>query len=661
MTLWWGKGVDPQLAVDAAEARLDSDRGGVTHVLPAIADVDPAVIRTAIDGRREGFTLEWTSRRPDDAGVALVAVYAEQHAVLGGVVERLPTKARVEHLRAAGVLQRAPRPLVAMLSFEVSSSAPGGVLVGAGFEVLGRDDTGALIPFETERAIYAQPATLAVLGRRTSGSVTSLTIPPPDLTGSVYPFGIAPAPGVAMYLGLDAEVALGPELTFGVVITPSGEPTTSSNGGLFPPPGLEPPRLAWELFDGRKFAPIEVILDETESFTQSGLIQLELPNGWRPGTPLGTDPSQPLYWLRAQLLAGAWPKSPSLAFLGLNLVRARSGSTIRDEIVETPISPDPAVRRVLRLSRAPVLDGTLDVRIDEGGTELDAWQAVTDLSQAGPDDRKFRFDPATGTLTFADERTGHGKPLPEGFRHVRATYRLATTAARVAAGTISTLAGAASFLSSVTNLDPASGGAEVEALDAALLRGPRAIRARGRAVAVADYEVLAMAAPGADIRRALAVVVGVFVVGNARDDGGPPVPTDATLRAVSEHLASVAPRGAEVVTVAPVFREARVEASIELRGAADPTATARALSLAFDRWFDPVIGGSGEGWPFGGTIQYNALIRFALSSVRDVVAIPKLVLVVDGVRSRHCADVSIAAHDLLWPAPHEIVIVGRLP
>jgi hypothetical protein len=160
--------------------------------------------------------------------------------------------------------------------------------------------------------------------------------------------------------------------------------------------------------------------------------------------------------------------------------------------------------------------------------------------------------------------------------------------------------------------------------------------------------------------RALPGVVAVFVVGAARRDGTPPLPTEATLRGVSEHLAAWAPRGAEVVAVAPVFHSVRVEASLELLRDAPVTETTRAVSIALDRWFDPVAGGEdGEGWPFGGAIRTDALVRFLLREVPAVTAIPRLVFVVDGVRSRRCEDVELPPDDLLWPAAHELIPLPR--
>lgn len=677
---WWGKDVDLEVAATAAAEALQADPKRERVDLPPLTAAAGEAIAREIAERRGGFTPDWTSQRADDPGNALIAVYAEQHAALATVANRLPAKARIEHLNATGVARRAPRPLEAMLVFEVSPGAPRSVLVGAGFEVLGRDaTTGALVPFETTQSVFAAPARLAVLGRRTGGRVASLPIPAPDLGARVSLFGSDPVPGTALYLGFAASVAPAPRLSIGVLLAPSDTPPPVSAGGLGAPHGIAPPRLLWERYHAGQFAPLEVERDETRGLLHSGVVELEVPAGWRPQTPPGTDPdpsaAQPLYWVRVQLLAGAWPQPPVARFVGLNMVPARSGRTVRNEIVDTPLALDRTAPRVLALAQHPVIGGTLTVLIDEGGPEPVAWQAVADLSSAGPDDRVFRFDAAAGTLTFGDEHSGHGKPLPEGFRHVRATYRAAAPAVSVPAGAIRTLAGSAPFLTAVTNLEAASGGADVETVGAALRRGPREIRARGRAVAVADYEVLALGAPGADLRRAHAVgglhprfagrtlpgVVAVYVVGAPRSDGRPPVPTEQTLAAVAAHLTTSAPRGAEVVAVAPVFHTVRVEASLALARTADITETTRQVSAALDRWFDPVAGGEdGEGWPFGGTIRYDALVRFLLRELAPaLVAVPRLVLVVDDLRSRPCQDVEISRHDLLWPAPHELVPLPR--
>jgi hypothetical protein len=115
------------------------------------------------------------------------------------------------------------------------------------------------------------------------------------------------------------------------------------------------------------------------------------------------------------------------------------------------------------------------------------------------------------------------------------------------------------------------------------------------------------------------------------------------------------------VAVAPEFLSVRVEASIQVALRADVTRTLHHLSLALDRWFDPVLGGARrQGWQFGGAIGHHELVRFALRELGgEIIAIPQLRLVVNGIRSRRCEDFAIPPHTLLWPAAHELIALPR--
>jgi hypothetical protein len=83
-----------------------------------------------------------------------------------------------------------------------------------------------------------------------------------------------------------------------------------------------------------------------------------------------------------------------------------------------------------------------------------------------------------------------------------------------------------------------------------------------------------------------------------------------------------------------------------------------ALKL-FNSFFDPVTGGDdGQGWPFGGTLSYSALVRKLLSEVNGITAVPRLAFVVDGVRRPTCTDFPISPNSLLWPAEHQVLALG---
>jgi hypothetical protein len=217
---------------------------------------------------------------------------------------------------------------------------------------------------------------------------------------------------------------------------------------------------------------------------------------------------------------------------------------------------------------------------------------------------------------------------------------------------------------------PAQGGTDVEPRDATLRRGPALVRARGRAVALADYEALAPQIPGAAIARAKAVAgihpgrlgrptpgtVGLYVV-PADTRLRPPVADAETLRIVAEHLARMlAPAGIEVVAAAPRFHTVRIEATATIDPALDPGATTRRLLETLARWLDPLLGGvAGDGWPFGAAIEHAALVR-RMFEVDGVRAVERVGVVVDGLRSPGCRSHAISPYGLTWPGAHTIVV-----
>src|SRR5205823_5166068 len=153
----------------------------------------------------------------------------------------------------------------------------------------------------------------------------------------------------------------------------------------------------------------------------------------------------------------------------------------------------------------------------------------------------------------------------------------------------------------VTNPWPASGGTDAETQLQAKKRGPREIRSRGRAVAVADYEILALRTPGAQISRAHAVsgfhpsfpgtpipgVVCVFVVPPEKG-ATPPVPDDGTLASVSRYLSSqLAPAGVEIVAAVPVYHRVRVETSVVINPTVNRGDAVRNVARLISYFLDP--------------------------------------------------------------------------
>jgi predicted phage baseplate assembly protein len=638
-------------------------------------------VKTAITGRRPAFTPDWRPPPAGDAGTAAVQLFAEQVEPVLARLNRLPEKIFVETLRTAGIEPVPPRPAAAMLEFTVGAGAEQSALVPRGFQcgASPAGGQGELVVFETERELFAAPAEIAELQLQEGQIFHPL---PGGAAGAFQPFGREAKLGTALWIGLAGDVAPGPTLTFGIAVTaPPGEPPPVPAGGVAPLPVAPPPFLQWEVLGARGLEPAELVLDETGALARGGIIELGVPAAWPAQRPPELAGTAPLRWLRVRIVSGRFVRPPSVDLWRLNCVAATAARTVRNEALE-PV-PDSGGRR-FRVSQIPVLPGTLDLVVDEGNVgdpgaqavSLVSWSAVPDLVAWGPDDRVFVLNPGSGEITFGDGR--HGAPVPPGFRNVIArAYRVGGGAAgAVGPDAVSTLLQSVPFVLGVTNPLAASGGSDQEARPDTLVRGPQEIRARFRAVTLADYELLAMGASGAAVARVHAVsglhpalpgrpipgVVGVLVIPPDRGQR-PLAPDEGSLRAVAEYLSdSAAPAGVTVVAGAVRYHTVRIEAQVIVAPAIDEGEAVEQLLQELNTYLHPLTGGDdGRGWPFGGAIRYAALARRLLEVTvhgrRAIRAVPRLALVLDGLRVGDCEDQALPPHDLPFPGRHEIIPV----
>jgi predicted phage baseplate assembly protein len=644
---------------------------GPSGVQPELLDATPEAAREAVRARIAGYTPDWTNPDRQDAGVALVRLFGTQLEPVLSRANRLPEKLLVEQLRLAGVGPLPATPAAAMLQFTVRPPDTRSVLVPAGFQV-GAPPVGGgdQVIFETAGDLWGTAAELRAIVVEAAGLRLPVAIGAAG-TGPFAPLGDRPQPGDALWIGLGGSAEPYPRLSLGLVAQASPVPGPAAAGGPAPAPFGTQPLLRWDLLDGDTFRPVEVVRDGTGSLTAGGVVELGLPGGWQPALP-GRAPATGLRWLRATLTHGEFATPPVLTDVRVNAVPALAVRTIRNEALEPVQGGPPDGRTRLRLSRTPVLPGTLTLQVDDdAGTDIfgtaaeesSPWFEVPSLAGRSADDPVFTVDPDTGIVTFGDGV--QGRKVPVGFRNVTAvSYQVGGgVAGRVAAGAISAMVASLPYVVGVTNPYPAVGGSDPEPGPDAVRRGAEQLRARGRAVAAADYGLLALEAPGALVARAYgaagldpehpgtpaAGVVGVLVVPPVTDANGPPVPTSVTLRAVADHLtAAVAPIGVRVVAAAPAYHQVQLEAWVVLVAGQDPSEVLRAAADDLSRYLHPLTGGDdGAGWPFGGPLRNVALVR-RLVAVPGVAAVPRLSLVVDGLRLPPCTDYALPAATLPW-------------
>jgi hypothetical protein len=435
---------------------------------------------------------------------------------------------------------------------------------------------------------------------RTSGAQVALFVP---LSRTLAPLGADGAR--ALYLGFDQPLQGRPiSLLF---LADEGE-----HEGAFP--------LRVEVLTDGRFQPIGAE-DGTRGLNESGVLAFELAEAPRPATLFG----KVGHWLRLQPRAGfsgEWRPKIRRAFL--NATWASAAETQRLEgLGSSDGSPDQRVT----LARPPVLAGSLLLRVREplGEDEIgelrrpgpDAvldtlagrpgpwvrWSEVDDPTDHGPEDRVFSVDYATGSIAFGNG--AHGRVPPPGRDSILAErYRQGggEDANLIAAWSALNLNTPLQGVEGVVVPEGAAGGADPQDVATTLRFAPANLSLRGRALALRDFEQLALQHTR-DVAqaRALRTARGVRLVVVMR--GRQPRPSKAFLRGLRRDLEArtlPALAGAALALVEPALISIRIRLTLTIDAIEWSGTVAARAQAAVEGLLDPASGGlTGTGWRLG--------------------------------------------------------------
>jgi len=447
----------------------------------------------------------------------------------------------------------------------------------------------------------------------------------------------------ALYLGFDRPFDARPATLYLQVEPPRPEEVAAEQLAEIDPATLA--RLTWEYAGPTGWLPLGA-LDETQALSGRGLVQFIGPRDLTARACF----EQTLSWLRLRWQQGAFPLPPRLRRVLLNTTWAAQVATIENEILgssngnpsqafttaQTPVQPGQQVLVRERERPAPADEqalvaqegaGAVTVTLDAAGQPDEIWvrwHAVPDFYQSGPRDRHYTVDALTGEIRFGDG--SYGMIPPPGQNNVRVTYRTGGgEQGNRAAGTIVELKSGVPYLDSVTNHEPAQGGAPREPIERLQARGPRVLRHRDRAVTAQDLEDLAAAA-SAEVARVAAIVpafspynlwldpqapaptpehaaadagrMGVIVVPNA--DVARPTPSLGLLRQVQAHLQERCPPTADLWVAGPEWIAVTVKTTVVPTSFEVADAVGDRVRTALERFLHPLSGGpAAQGWAFG--------------------------------------------------------------
>lgn len=394
--------------------------------------------------------------------------------------------------------------------------------------------------------------------------------------------------------------------------------------------------------------------DETESLRRRGMIRIYLNDDAVRARQFGVE----RFWIRLRPdpdAAAGW--APVVRGLYPNAAVARQAKTIEQEILGSSRGePD----LTLRLSETPVLPDSLELRVRERLSEeervaleserrrttsparhasdqpdvitrLDGaagtwvlWRRVDSFIGHGGDARVYRLDPATGTVSFGDDR--NGRIPPAGSDAVRAfSYQQGGgREGNVEAWTEVQTRSALESLDTVALPVDAAGGINAPSPEALFATAPDRLRHAGQALTPTDFEALAVASSPDIVQARCLIPVGstdpIRVVIAARDGSRCPVPTLAQRDAISRYLAdagwgALGDRSIEVT--GPVY--VRIRLDVSLRSRPERTADVeQAATRALTNFLHPVDGGpDGAGWPFGRRLWPSDVLRM-LSTIDDI-------------------------------------------
>lgn len=497
-------------------------------------------------------------------------------------------------------------------------------------------------------------------------------------------FNDDPQPGNCFYLVFDSSA---PSKGNTLAITFKGSAATTT--GINPD---NPPRR-WEAWNGNFWEPIllQEIDDQTQGFSFSELVRLggnplsgadvilHLPQEW-PETVFVTYQGRWIRCLYSQpnLSQAGYSSSPRIVGISARsiggTVEAYQSALIRNEVLG---ESDGTPGQSYQLQGAPVLPRKSDeyILVTPPGGVPQIWQEVADFADSRPEDLHYTIDSLTGRVQFgpliresahkveqiqfrrrSQQLPGESIYLPDSANantvEVSATSggerqygavpsrgsMIQMVAYRVGGGdkgnvqreTITVLKTAVPYVARVVNHQPARDGSNAESLEQAVVRTPRLLRTRNRAVTVEDFETLALEGGDGAIARALCMsamkkeeagqvrLLLVPQVDTTRiaTEGISPDKFNLSANLEQKVLSYLDERrllGVQVTCGQPEYVGVSVQTEVALEPEYNHTAAQQQILLelqsALYQFLNPINGGpERRGWPFGRPVYSSDIV-----------------------------------------------------
>ncbi|WOD37091.1 putative baseplate assembly protein [Nodosilinea sp. E11] len=695
------------------------------------SDLDDRAFQDLVDEcllRIPRYCPEWTNYNPGDPGVTMVELFAWLTDQMLMRFNQVPRRNYVAFLELLGIRLQPPAPAHTEVTFYLAASLPTVYQIAAGVEVATeRTETDEAVIFSTDRplAIGLPLVNHLLTADQAESTPTVLTNPFANLWSRRSDgrwegreqsiFNEQPQPGNSFYLVFDGQQPLEGNV---VALSLSGEAATST--GINPD---HPPRQ-WEAWTGHQWVPVLLAEgdDQTRGFSFHELgggadrlhtadVILHLPQQF----PLALFGTYQGRWIRCVCTVPHHYQSRYSSSPRLVRVAARSiGGTIdasqclviHEELLgESSGLPGQS----FQVHSPPVLPRREGERLlvlpPDGLPQL--WQEVNDFADSGPADYHYTLDSLSGRIQLGPLIREPNQLKEQVYRRSRSQTRdsaltieptttatalerqygavpprgavLRMVAYRTGGGqqgnvqrhTLQIVKSAVPYVAQVTNHVPARNGANAESLDDAVLRVPRLLRTRDRAVTPEDFEALTQQAGQGAVARALCPLnlaptpglVEVVVVPQAnlqgieREVGMAPSEVAITLPLRQQILAFLDERrllGVQVALREPDYIGVAVQMEVglapEFQSPQAQQIVLQRLRRSLYRFLNPLTGGNeGQGWPFDTPLYASDIISLVQGS--EGVRYLGTVLLFELRRQEAGWMRSLAPNNIVYPGP----------
>ena len=635
-------------------------------------------------------TPEWTSPQTGDPGRTLIELFAWLADTVLYRANLIPERQRIAFLRLLGQPLQPASAATGIVSVIADPSLTTAVTIAAGakivaaatFETLDEVDVLPITaqayikaPLSDDQKVTAMPLLTGLRSLYSLSAVPSGYTTTPVFAGNAAdPIGVDVQGGsidqclwIALLAGKPANLAATRATLGGAsgqrVLSLGFVPSLPAIDPLAGAGTLQPVPATWQISgntdsgQSATYHSLSITADTTNGLTQTGVVQLVLPQGADIGAPsndvrsdsqagVGAKPPRIddpdidavlVAWIRVNV------QSPlTLSWAGVNAVGIDQRTTYNLQIVGVSSG---AAGQVFSLSQTQIDPTTFQLDVDMPGLGYQLWQAVDDLAVLQGPVPAYVLDPEAGTVTFGNQMQGLIPPLGRRIR-VRQMRAGGGIAGNLPTGSLATIQGQTIAGNPVSQTlqqpVPTTGGAESETLDQAEQRLPARLRHQERAETASDYKDLALEAPGATVGRVEVLplfnpqtrdlnapgVVSVMVLPQ-KDGVQPPCPrADRTLLgSVYQYLSPRTPAAVEMYVIGTEYMGLGISVAVEVRSGFALLQVGNQVQQALQSYLWPLAPGGADqtGWPLGRTVR-SLELEVIVSQVPGVVEVNGLLL-----------------------------------